>query len=84
MELTSHHYLEEFGKGQKERGNSLDALPISQNPSSWNPSWLSNACTTMKDAESEWLARDDPETNLIIIKPETASHMAEQFWFASF
>ena len=35
--------------------------------------------TTRKDPESEWLAKDNPETNPITIKPETASHMAEQF-----
>ena len=54
-------------------------LPTSQNPSRWNPSWLSDACTTRKDPESEQLARDNPETNPITIKPENASHMAEQF-----
>ena len=44
-----------------------------------HPSWLSNACDTKKDPESEQLAKDNPETNLITIKPETASHVAEQF-----
>ena len=29
--------------------------------------------------ELEWLAKDHPETNPITIKPETASHAAEQF-----
>ena len=52
---------------------------ISQNPSHWHPSWLNKACTTRKDSESEWLAKDNPETNPITIKPETVSHMAEQF-----
>ena len=33
---------------------------------------------TRKDPESEWWARDNPETNPITIKPETASHVAEQ------
>ena len=85
MELTSHHHLEEFGKSQKERGDTSPyALLISQNPCPWNPSWLSNVCATTEDAESEWLARDDPETNFIIIKSETASHVAEQFsWVPS-
>ena len=32
-----------------------------------------------KDPESEWLARDSLETNLITLKPETVSHVAEQF-----
>ena len=36
-------------------------------------------CTIRKDSESEWLAKDNPETNPITIKPETASHEAEQF-----
>ena len=51
----------------------------SQNPSRWHPSWLNKACTPRKDSESGWLAKDNPETNPITIKPETASHMAEQF-----
>ena len=51
----------------------------SQNPSFWHPSWLNKACTTRKDPESECLAKDNSETNSIIIKPETASHVAEQF-----
>ena len=51
----------------------------SQNPSCWLPSWLNKACTTRKDSESEGLARDNPETNSITIKPETACHVAEQF-----
>ena len=53
----------------------------SQNPSLRHPSWLNKACTTSKDSESEWLAKDNPETNPITIKPETENHMAEQsFW----
>ena len=47
--------------------------------SSWHPSWLNKTCTTRKDSESEWLAKDNPETNPITIKLETASHVAEQF-----
>ena len=66
MELTSHHQPEEFGKGQKERGDTSPyVLPTSQNPPRWNPSWLSNACTTRKDPESDqiWTKQDDqPET----------------------
>ena len=27
------------------------------------------------------LAREDPETNPVPIKPETLNHMAEQFWW---
>ena len=37
------------------------------------------ALTTSKDPESEWLARDNLETNPITIRPETSSHAAEQF-----
>ena len=70
MELISHHQLEEFGKDQKET-----CLTTSQNPC-WHPFWLNKACTTRKDSESEWLAKDNPETNPIAIKPETASHRA--------
>ena len=56
-------------------------LTTSQNPSRWHPSRLNNVCTTRKDSESEWLAKDNPETNPITIKPETASHVAELlFW----
>ena len=57
---------------------SLYALPTSQNPPRWNLSWLSDLCTTRMDAESEWLARDKLEANLLTIKPETVSHAAEQ------
>ena len=41
-------------------------------------SWLSDACASRKDPESEWLARGNPETNWITIKPETVSHVAER------
>ena len=51
----------------------------SQNPSQWHPSWLSNVYATRKDHESELLAKDNPETNPITIKPKIASHIAEQF-----
>ena len=79
-ELTSYRQPEEFGKGQKERGDASPyVLPTSQNPSHRNPSWLSDARATRKDPESQWLSRDNPETSPIPIKPETASHMAKQF-----
>ena len=79
MEITNYHELEELGKGQKEsRDTSSCVLPNSQNPSCWNPSMLSDACTTKKDPESERLARDNLETNPITIKAETVSHVAEQ------
>ena len=74
-ELTSHHQLEELGKGQKEIPHVLSP---SQNLPWWNPSWLSNVCTSRKDPKSEWLARDDQEINPIPIKPKTeiGSHEA--------
>ena len=51
--LTSYHQPEEFGKAQKERGDSGPyILPTSQNPSHWNPSWQSVAHATRKDPES--------------------------------
>ena len=65
----------------QERSKGDTTCPTtSQNPPLWHPSWLSNACTTtQKDPESEGLAKDNLETNPITIKPETASHEAEQF-----
>ena len=41
-------------------------------------SWLSDVCTTRKDPESEWLARDHLETNPITTRPKTVSHMAQR------
>ena len=55
-------------------------MSTSQNPSLWHLSWLNKTCTTRKDSESEGLAKDNPETNPIIIKPETESHVAKQLW----
>ena len=63
---------------ERSKGDTT-CLTISQNPSLWHPSWLNKACTTKKDSESEWLAKDNPETNPITIKLETASHVTEQF-----
>ena len=40
---------------------------------------MSDAYATRKDPNSERLARDQPETNPMPIKPETVSHVAEQF-----
>ena len=63
-----------------ERSKGDTTCPTtSQNPSLWHPSWLNKACTTRKDFESEWLTKDNPETNPITIKRETASHVAELF-----
>ena len=76
METTSYYQPEECGRCQKE---SPCVLPTSQNSPCWNLPWLSEWCTTRKHPESEWLAGDNSETNLITIKPYTASHVAEQF-----
>ena len=68
----------------RERSKGETTCPTtSQNPL-WHPSWLNKACTTRKDSESEWLAKDNPETDSITIKPETASHVTEQFSWAPF
>ena len=68
--------LEQFRKGQKET------------PHVWTPprillsgihlGWTRRA-PPGRILESEWLAKDNPETNAITIKPETASHVAELF-----
>ena len=63
---------------EKSKGDTT-RLTTSPKPSRWHSSWLSKVCTTRKDYESEWLAKDNPETNSITIKPETMSHAAEQF-----
>lgn len=55
----------------------------SQNSPHWNLSWLNNACSTKKDPESGWLTRDNQEANLIVLKPETANHLAEPFSWVS-
>ena len=63
----------------RERSKGDNTCPTtSQNPSRWHLSWLNKACTTRKDSESEWLARDNQETNPTTIKPDTACHVAEQ------
>ena len=54
-------------------------LTTSLNHSHWQPSWLSNACTTRKDSESEWLVSDNLEINPITVNLKTGSHVAEQF-----
>ena len=78
-ELASYHQPEDFGKGQMEWGAaSACVLPVSQNPSYWNPSWLNDVCAT-KDSESEWLTRKSLKTHSIPVKPKTVSHAAEQF-----
>ena len=66
------------GRVPERSKGDLTCPTTSQNPSLWRPSWLNKACTTRKDSESEWLAKDNPETNAITIKPETSSRVTEQ------
>ena len=54
---------------QRSKGDTT-CLTTSQNPSRWHPYWLNKACTTRKNSESEWLAKDNPETNPITVKPK--------------
>ena len=80
MGLNNYHQPE-FRKGQRER-RCLSICPTNLPESSFLESVLAEQCqvrTTSKDPESEWLARDSLETNLITPKPETVSHAAEQF-----
>ena len=65
------------GRVRKRSKGDTTCPTTSQNPSLWHPCWLNKACTTRKDSESEWLAKDNPETKPITIKPETASHVTE-------
>jgi len=75
MELISHHQLEEFRKGQKEtlRVHPPPRIPLTSIHLGWAMS------VPRGRTESEWLAKDNLETNPINIKPETVSHMAEKF-----
>ena len=73
-ELTSYHQPG-FWRGQKEMGDSTpEDVATSQDPPRWNPSRLSDACAPRKNPNSEWLARDKPETNPMTLKPETKPH----------
>ena len=53
-------------RGQDRSQGDTTRPTTSQNPR-WQPSWLSNAWTTRKDSESEWLV--NPGTNPITINP---------------
>ena len=91
--LARHHRFTTRGPGKEhgtnkppptgkvwERSKRDTPCPTTfQNPSRWHPSWLNKVCTTRKDSESEWLTKDNPETNPITIKPQTASHVTELF-----
>ena len=70
--------IREGSKGER-RHRSVCPTNLPESFSLWNPSWLSDACATRKGSESERLARDNPETNPIPIKPNISSHVAEQF-----
>ena len=61
---------------ERSKGDIM-CLTTSQNPPRCHPSWLSNACSTRMN--SVRMAKDNLEINPIKIKPETASHVAEQF-----
>ena len=67
------------GRVQERSKGDTTCPTTSHSPSLWHPSWLNKVCTTRKDSESEWLAKDHLETNPSTIKPETASHVAELF-----
>ena len=83
MELITHHQPPTRIVQERSKGDPT-CPTTSQNPSLWHPSWLNKVCTTRKDSESEGLAKDNPETNPVTIKPETSSHVAEQFsWVPS-
>ena len=58
------------GRVQERSKGDTTGPTTSQNPSLWHPSWLNKVCTTRKDSELEWLAKDNPETNSITLKPE--------------
>ena len=60
------------GRVQERSKGDTTCPTTSQNPSLWHPSWLNKACTTRKDSESEWLAKDNLETDPITTKPSRA------------
>ena len=66
------------GRVQERSKGDTTCPTTSQNPSLWHPSWLNKACTNEEGLWVRWLAKDNPETNLIPIKPKTESHVAEQ------
>ena len=72
---ASRNLTRTIREGLKGGGRRWYVLPSSQNPLRWNPSWLRDVCATRKVTESKWLARDNPETNPITVKPETSSHI---------
>ena len=71
------------GRAQGRSKGDTTCLTTSQSPSHWHPSWMNKVCTTRKDFELEWLAKDNLETNPITIKPDISSHATEQFFWVS-
>ena len=62
-----------------ERSKGDTTCPTtSQNPPCIHLGWTRHA-SPGRTLESEWLAKDNLETNPNTIKPETASHVVEQF-----
>ena len=72
MELISHHQPEELRKGRKETPHVQPPLRIL---SGIRLGWTRHA----PPGETQWLAKDNPETNPITVKPETASQVSELF-----
>ena len=70
--------LPQTGRFWEMSKGDTTCLTTSQNPSHWHPSWMSNSCAARKNSESEWLTKDNLETNSITIKLETTSHVTEQ------
>ena len=71
--------IQERSKRERRR---LSICPTNLLESSSLESILAEQCqarTPSKDPELQWLARDNLETNLITLKPETISHVAKQF-----
>ena len=72
------------GRVQERSKGDTTCPTTSQNPSRWHPSWLNKACTTRKDSESEWLAKDNPPGCPFPIKSLTLSaHVSPRtihFW----
>ena len=62
--------VQERSKGDTTRVRPLPRIPLASIHLGW---------AMRKDSGLEWLAKDHLETNPITIKPETASHTAEQF-----
>ena len=75
-EPISPHQLEELGKGQKETPQVQPSPRILLSGVHLGCTRRTPPGMTLK---SEWWAKDNPETNPITIKPETASHVTEPF-----